>query len=236
MTVVEDPAAPLVEGVAQFYNLPEELLLEVLGHLPAEASVAVALGGVCSQWRKAIGQETSYLKRVEFRLDKMQPFKGLDNSKRAPGMPHKRALAGPPPQVLQLAAKAGNVSALVTHATMLELQGRQEAAVRAWKKAAQAGSAYSMFKMGEAFYRGYGDCGIDGEESLFWLNRALKQRDQLSKDTLSTAACIMGFLHADGEGTAACNEAAVKWFRLAAENGNIEASTTLGWMYNTGQY
>jgi TPR repeat protein len=46
----------------------------------------------------------------------------------------------------------------------------------------------------------------------------------------------MGYLFQDGEGTQACNVTAVKWFRVASSNGNVEATKTLGWLYNTGQY
>ena len=37
--------------------------------------------------------------------------------------------------------------------------------------------------------------------------------------SLATAAGIIGFLHLDGGGTQTCNVTAVKWFKVAAENG-----------------
>ena len=76
---------------------------------------------------------------------------------------------------------------------------------------------------------------MDGEEALFWLSKAMKS-SALAPECRATAAGIMGFLHLDGEGTAACNVTAIKWFKVAAENGCAEALKTLGWLYSTGQY
>jgi uncharacterized protein len=50
------------------------------------------------------------------------------------------------------------------------------------------------------------------------------------------AHLILGYLFMDGEGTKQDLGEAVKHMRAAAERGNEEAETTLGWMYNTGQF
>jgi TPR repeat protein len=156
--------------------------------------------------------------------------------------PHMSARALPEaprvPVLLERACEiAKNVSALECLGLLRDHQGDHARAHKAWKKAAVLGSAVGQFKLGEIFYRGLGNHGVDGEEALFWLSKAVKNSNQpLAMEDLSTAACIMGYLFQDGEGTQACNVTAVKWFRVASTNGNVEATKTLGWLYNTGQY
>jgi TPR repeat protein len=159
--------------------------------------------------------------------------------------PHMSARALPEaprvPVLLERACEiAKNVSALECLGLLRDHQGDHARAHKAWKKAAVLGSAVGQFKLGEIFYRGLGNHGVDGEEALFWLQKATKAREagaaSLPSESLGVAAGIMGFLHLDGEGCQACNTTAVKWFKVAADAGNKEASTTLGWMYNTGQY
>ena len=142
------------------------------------------------------------------------------------------------PVLLECACElAKNVSALECLGELRDHQGDHARAHKAWKKAAVLGSGVGQFKLGETFYRGLGNHGVDGEEALFWLTKAVKNaRCPLAVEDLSTAACIMGYLFQDGEGTQACNVTAVKWFRVASSNGNVEATKTLGWLYNTGQY
>jgi TPR repeat protein len=52
----------------------------------------------------------------------------------------------------------------------------------------------------------------------------------------SQASLILGYLHMDGEGTKRDNEVALQHMRAAADHGSDEAKSTLGWMYNTGQF
>ena len=238
--------------------LPPELLSKVLWHLPRTASVANALCGVCAEWRAAILDEEAYLRAIHFRLDANQPFRGMDtvrgavahrrtwaHRRRGAGddsaatAPEDDAVAGARvPEILVRAARTGaNVTALETLGALREAQGDHAGAYKAWKRSAALGSSLGQFKLGEIFYRGLGNQGVDGEEALFWLSKAVKnQTAPLSSESMATAAGIMGFLHLDGEGTQACNVTAVKWFKIAAEHGNREADKTLGWLYNTGQY
>lgn len=238
--------------------LPPELLSKVLWHLPRTASVANALCGVCAEWRAAILDEEAYLRAIHFRLDANQPFRGMDtvrgavahrrtwaHRRRGAGddsaatAPEDDAVAGARvPEILVRAARTGaNVTALETLGALREAQGDHAGAYKAWKRSAALGSSLGQFKLGEIFYRGLGNQGVDGEEALFWLSKAVKnQTAPLSSESMATAAGIMGFLHLDGEGTQACNVTAVKWFKVAAEHGNREADKTLGWLYNTGQY
>ena len=269
-------------------DMPDEILWQILGKLPANAATANALCGVCKGWRDAILSEDSYLNGLAFKLNPNQPFRGLgavrgavahrrtwaskrrdeardviramdaQNARfdaaasissdatlletvsremrfRGRGVPphmSARALPEAPrvPVLLERACEiAKNVSALECLGLLRDHQGDHARAHKAWKKAAVLGSAVGQFKLGEIFYRGLGNHGVDGEEALFWLSKAVKNaKSPLAPEDLSTAACIMGYLFQDGEGTQACNVTAVKWFRVASSNGNVEATKTLG--------
>eukprot|EP00227_Mantoniella_beaufortii_P020463 CAMPEP_0197587354 /NCGR_PEP_ID=MMETSP1326-20131121/9009_1 /TAXON_ID=1155430 /ORGANISM="Genus nov. species nov., Strain RCC2288" /LENGTH=260 /DNA_ID=CAMNT_0043152073 /DNA_START=62 /DNA_END=844 /DNA_ORIENTATION=- len=226
--------------------LPAEILYKVLSLLPTNAATANSLASVCTTWRQAILSDALYLHEVRFKLNVNQPFRGLDLEQLIPGWKHavenfnlspfhKRFNDRDFPKVLSAAAAAANVTALETLAALKEVQGDGTGSYKHWKKAAVLGSARGQFKIGESFYKGSGTQGVDGEEALFWLTRAVKN-PALPPELLATAAGIMGFLHLDGEGTQANNVTAVKWFKVAAEAGNLEATKTLGWLYNTGQY
>ena len=277
-------------------DMPDEILWQILGKLPANAATANALCGVCKGWRDAILSDEGYLNGLTFKLNANQPFRGMgavrgavahrrtwaskrrdeaqdfirtmnaQNARfdaaeaeehaslletvaeqmraRGRGVPAHMSAGSKPetppraPVLLERACElAKNVSALECLGELRDHQGDHARAHKAWKKAAVLGSAVGQFKLGEIFYRGLGNHGVDGEEALFWLSKAVKNaRAPLATEDLSTAACIMGYLFQDGEGTQACNVTAVKWFRVASSNGNVEATKTLGWLYNTGQY
>jgi hypothetical protein len=150
--------------------------------------VANSLAGVCLTWRAAILAEDSYLQGVHFKLeDAAQPFRGLAPVRGA--VAHRRtwqtrdrrfndigaavvragANSTGVPKVLARAAECHNVSALETLGTLRDMQGDHAAAFKAWKKSAMLGSSVGQFKLGEIFYRGLGNQGVDGEEALFWL-------------------------------------------------------------------
>ena len=232
-------------------------MYHILSFLPRSAGTANALVGVCKGWREAILTDDAYLGSLNFSLDASQPFKGMETVRGAVAHRrtwayadrHARAIAGGAsttttttrgiesgggggatvPALLRRAADVGS------NATALETRGDVAGAYRSWRKAASLGSCLAQFKLGEIFYRGSGNQGVDGEEALFWLSKAMKS-SALAPECRATAAGIMGFLHLDGEGTAACNTTAIKWFKVAAENGCAEALKTLGWLYSTGQY
>ena len=239
-------------------------MYHILSFLPRSAGTANALVGVCKGWREAILTDDAYLGSLNFSLVASQPFKGMETVRGAVAHRrtwayadrHARAIDGAAsttttttttgmetvkggatvPALLRRAADVGsNATALETLATLFEARGDVAGAYRSWRKAASLGSCLAQFKLGEIFYRGLGNQGVDGEEALFWLSKAMKSAT-LAPECRATAAGIMGFLHLDGEGTAACNVTAIKWFKVAAENGCAEALKTLGWLYSTGQY
>uniref|UniRef100_A0A7S0KTI9 F-box domain-containing protein n=1 Tax=Micromonas pusilla TaxID=38833 RepID=A0A7S0KTI9_MICPS len=251
-------------AAAPIDELPPEVLYHILSFLPRSAGTANALVGVCKGWREAILTDDAYLGSLNFSLDASQPFKGMETVRGAVAHRrtwayadrHARAIDGAAsttttttrgfesgggggatvPALLRRAADVGsNATALETLAALFEARGDVAGAYRSWRKAASLGSCLAQFKLGEIFYRGSGNQGVDGEEALFWLSKAMKS-SALAPECRATAAGIMGFLHLDGEGTAACNTTAIKWFKVAAENGCAEALKTLGWLYSTGQY
>ena len=237
--------------------LPAQIMYHILSFLPRSAGTANALVGVCKGWREAILGDEDYLSSLKFSLDTSQPFRGMETVRGAVAHRrtwayadrHNRAAIGggttrvhtagkgaTVPALLLRASEVGaNATALETIAVLREAQGDVATAYRSWRKAASLGSCLAQFKLGEIFYRGLGNQGVDGEEALFWLNKSMKG-DKLAVECRATAAGIMGFLHLDGEGTQACNQSAIKWFKVAADNGCAEALKTLGWLYSTGQY
>jgi len=240
-----------------FPLLPAQIMYHILSFLPRSAGTANALVGVCKGWREAILGDEDYLSSLKFSLDTSQPFRGMETVRGAVAHRrtwayadrHNRAAIGggttrvhtagkgaTVPALLLRASEVGaNATALETIAVLREAQGDVATAYRSWRKAASLGSCLAQFKLGEIFYRGLGNQGVDGEEALFWLNKSMKG-DKLAVECRATAAGIMGFLHLDGEGTQACNQSAIKWFKVAADNGCAEALKTLGWLYSTGQY
>lgn len=54
---------------------------------------------------------------------------------------------------------------------------------------------------------------------------------------LNKVGVYLGYFYVDGDGgQRQDNEAAVRWFRLAADHGNNDAMRALGWLFNTGMY
>ena len=48
-------------------------------------------------------------------------------------------------------------------------------------------------------------------------------------------AIYLGWMYANGRGVEQDDAEAVKWYRLAAEQGDADAQASLGWMYASGR-
>jgi TPR repeat protein len=171
-------------------------MYHILSFLPRSAGTANALVGVCKGWREAILGDEDYLSSLKFSLDTSQPFRGMETVRGAVAHRrtwayadrHNRAAIGggtnrvhaagkgaTVPALLLRASEVGaNATALETIAVLREAQGDVATAYRSWRKAASLGSCLAQFKLGEIFYRGLGNQGVDGEEALFWLNKSMK--------------------------------------------------------------
>ena len=56
----------------------------------------------------------------------------------------------------------------------------------------------------------------------------------MGKD-LASAQNNLGFMYAEGKGVLQDYKTAVKWYKLAVEQGNADAQTSLGFMYENGK-
>lgn len=211
-------------------------------------------------WRYALLEDDQLLRGLRFVLDPARPFKG--DRKLPPAvlrgyLRHSSAH----PRALERAARLGNLSALLVTARLLDAAGQAADAMRPWKKAAVAGHVEAQLRLGLAMYRGSCGCMQDAEEAHLWLMRAVRQvqggdgeggggsgvagaavargagaKEALHSNVLRQAGLILGYMAHDGEGAKRDPEEAVRWFRLAAEQGCQEATQVLGWIYNTGQF
>jgi TPR repeat protein len=57
----------------------------------------------------------------------------------------------------------------------------------------------------------------------------------MANDGIGSAQCLLGFKYLDGDGVAQDTTEAMKWFRMAAENGDAHAAYTLGRVYYKGE-
>ena len=57
----------------------------------------------------------------------------------------------------------------------------------------------------------------------------------MANDGIGSAQCLLGFKYLDGDGVEQDTSEAMKWFRMAAENGDAHASYTLGRIYYKGE-
>ncbi|KXZ56671.1 hypothetical protein GPECTOR_1g604 [Gonium pectorale] len=152
-----------------------------------------------------------------------------------------RGAAAQLPRLLVAAAQASNPSARLVVAQLLEGSGDASSALRWWRKLAQGGDMLGMFKMGMASYDGSHGVEPDQEAAHMWLSRTVRALDTLHMRVLGWSAIVLGYLEFDGVAGPASwgmgdRSTAVRMFRLAEVCGFPEASATLGWLFNTGQY
>lgn len=57
----------------------------------------------------------------------------------------------------------------------------------------------------------------------------------MANDGIGSAQCLLGFKYLDGDGVAQDTTEAMKWFGMAAENGDAHAAYTLGRIYYKGE-
>ncbi len=100
-------------------------------------------------------------------------------------------------------------------------------AVQYYHKAAQAGKAFSQFRIGYCYDEGLG-VTQDNYEAVKWYRKAAEQGN-------AYAQCNLGYCYRKGFGVAQDNYEAVKWYRKAAEQGNAYAQNNLGVCYKNGE-
>ncbi|MGM9638687.1 MAG: tetratricopeptide repeat protein [Butyricicoccaceae bacterium] len=130
------------------------------------------------------------------------------------------------PEIAELLAKAkiGEASAQDILGTLYlvgEKVEKNERKACYWiKKAAEQGVATSQVNYGVAVQQGLGGIESDYAEAIAWFLKAAKQNED-------TAQYNLGLAYSTGKGVPRDPEEANKWFKLAAENGNIMAKMIL---------
>ena len=88
------------------------------------------------------------------------------------------------------------------------------------KKAAEQGVATSQVSYGVAVQQGLGGIKSNYAEAIIWFLKAAEQNEDMAQYNL-------GLAYSTGKGVPRDTEEANKWFKLAAENGNIMAKLVL---------
>ena len=97
-----------------------------------------------------------------------------------------------------------------------------------YKKAAEAGYAYAMRKIGFFYDQGWGGLKRDKVEALKWYKKAAEAGDAI-------AMCTIGRFYSKGErGLKEDKAEALKWYKKAAEAGDIAAMCALAISYSEG--
>lgn len=98
-------------------------------------------------------------------------------------------------------------------------KGDLQAALRAWRPAADQGDALAQYNLGALYARGRG-VGKDLGEAAKWFRLAAEQGNGL-------AEYYLAMLYVSGNGVARDTELAAHWFRKAATHGVVQAQAEL---------
>lgn len=101
-----------------------------------------------------------------------------------------------------------------------------EAAVKLFRKAAEAGNAEGQYLLGLAYRNGHG-VPKNYSEAIKWLKKSAAQEHPEAQNTL-------GLFYYTGEGVSQNYEEAASWYRKAAMNGNQFSMYSLGYLYSSG--
>ncbi len=127
-------------------------------------------------------------------------------------------------KLYRTAAKAGNVNAMFHLAVCYEfgIGTRKDvlSAAEWYGKGADQGDAFAMERLGFLWSEGFGGSGPDAPKAFeLFLKSAM--------EGVTSAMTTAGRCYLDGYGTEKDMEEAVKWLRMAAGNGDAEASELL---------
>jgi len=243
-------------AASQWDHLPPEILSQImqrcmLSSSPGEAEAEVVgvgnapvggnckhllvASGVCGSWRQLVCFHPGLLTELRATINEARPF----SAQQLPTHMLRLVTCPPFPLLIAKAAAAGNPSANFALATLLDLQGMGNSAMKHWRKAAKYGYRRAQLRIGEAYYKGTCNMPLDGEEAYFWLARSvrsLEDRPEAPCPIAGKALLLLAFILFDGEGVQRDCEEAVRLFKRAAAYGSKDAEHTLGSIYNTGQY
>ncbi|DBB12840.1 TPA: hypothetical protein ACH3X3_005602 [Trebouxia sp. C0006] len=159
-------------------SMQSELLGNVLRQMQWTSREAIALTGVCHSWRRVITSDQHFLKGIAVSVNPKAPLRGnqpLCECCRGMSVMVQQARHRqlPLPRVVDKAAHAGNLSACVCVAQILDTRGDTSAALKLWSKAGKLGHPEAQFRLGRACYEGVG-VAADAQDALLWLGRATK--------------------------------------------------------------
>lgn len=95
----------------------------------------------------------------------------------------------------------------------------------AWMRRAAPKNDYALYQLGSSYLNGKGGLEVDGKKALELVIEAAKRGHALSQNAV-------GWIYKEGLGVDENVDEAVKWFRLAAAQGQQNALTNLAWCYD----
>lgn len=137
-------------------------------------------------------------------------------------------------KALRAAAKANNRDAICHLARVYQSLYNDdgmylEKCVRLFQKAADLGSGFAMFEVGEMYYYGFMKGGIDYKKAAEWYSKAAELEDSWGQTSL-------GICYHMGEGVPQSYDEAYQLYSRAAEHFNPDAMFRLGYMYEEGLF
>ena len=124
----------------------------------------------------------------------------------------------------RIAARAGNLNAMFQLAVCYEFgTGTSvdlDKAVEWYRKGAKEGDAFAMERLGYLYSEGFGDVKPDAGMAFEWFLRA-------AMEGVTSSMTMVGHCYLKGIGVEASEEEAVKWLRMASDNGDDEAKDML---------
>lgn len=105
-------------------------------------------------------------------------------------------------------------------------------AYRWFQKGADTGDAYSQMEIGDAYWFGFPQYPYqqNREEAVQWYRKAAAQEQRYPGVDRN-----LGLAYRDGVGVEKDETASLKWFQLAADNGDPFSAMTIGFAYWNGQ-
>jgi hypothetical protein len=127
---------------------------------------------------------------------------------------------------LFMMAKEGDTNAQVQFAFLNESIRNYSSAAKWYREAAEHGSVYGQFDLGNLYERGNG-VEPDFAAAAFWYRKAAEQGNL-------AAEAVIAYDYYYGKGVKKNYGEAAHWYERAAEQGNLLAQFSIGCLYHTG--
>lgn len=142
---------------------------------------------------------------------------------------------------IQKSAKYGNSDAMFTIGQMYSygygVKRDVSVAVNWFKQAAENDNVEAMKELGYLYLYGQsGVCAADETEAKKWYNRAIMKYTAEAEKGNSDAMCHLGEMYQNGQGVEENFREALKWYKKAADNGNITGMFCVAVLYDPDFY